>query len=156
MRDIICGMKRAFTPKQREYLEGRGESGAGVRFRDWHEWIDNLQLATGGDCPWLKSETTAMLREALHRIADLTHRVGGRAVRIGARVIEFIFEQICRYPNTLVVAVVMAAICFLVSSIPLMGWLLGPIVNAVGLGIVCVVFFGEIARNLKEELICIR
>jgi len=156
LQNIIDDMKRVFTQKDREYLEGRGGAHAGVRFWDWHEWINDLKLTTGSDCPWLKRETASELRAALHRIADWTCRVGGRAVRLGARIMEFIAVQILRYPATLVAAVVMAVLGFLASSIPILGCVLGPIVNALGVGVVGVVFLGETVRNLTESLNIIR
>jgi len=154
LQDIIDDMKRVFTQKDREYLEGRGVAHASVRFRDWHEWINSLKLTTGSDCPWFKSETAAKLRADLHRIADRTHRVGGRALRFGVRIMEFIAAQIAHYPSTLVVAVVMAAIWFLASSIPILGYILGPIVAALSVAIVGVVFLSETASNLKANFHC--
>lgn len=147
INDLVNKFKNEMTPEQMAELFGSATPHRKAKFADWHAKIDELDL-TGGPS-WMNGEIAAQLRAFLHRVVDVTHTVGGKVVRIGKRVIEWIFAFIKRYPETFTVAVVMAALSYLVSCIPFLGVILLPIMQVVAAGVVGFVFLSEYFRTVN-------
>lgn len=83
-------------------------------------------------------DTSADVKALLCDMANLTVTIGGHLVAIGRKIVSFAIELCSRYPNTIfgcVIAFIMAA---LISSVPLLGAVLGavltPLLLALGIG----------------------
>ena len=142
--DLVNKIKYTVTEEQMAELAGSAVPLTQAEFVDWHAKIDEMDMSGGP--AWLNGEVKARLREALHRIADLIREVGGRMIPIGRRILRFVLEMVKRYPGTAKALVIMAALAFLVAHIPLLNYILLPIVQAVGVVIVGLVFLYEYVR----------
>ncbi|MBQ3825150.1 MAG: hypothetical protein II811_03330 [Spirochaetaceae bacterium] len=67
------------------------------------------------------------IKDFLTAIKDVAVTVGKTIVKIGKFVLNLVFELAETFPATVKGAVVGASIGFLLSTIPLIGWILGPI-----------------------------
>lgn len=67
------------------------------------------------------------VKDFLVAIKDVTVKVGEIIVKIGKFVLNLIFKLAETFPNTIKGAVMGATIGFLLSTVPLIGWILGPI-----------------------------
>ena len=77
---------------------------------------------------WLDHQTLdAKIKDFLYKIKDITLKVGNVIVKIGKFVLNLIFDLAATFKNTIKGAVVGAVIGILLSQIPLIGWILGPI-----------------------------
>ena len=112
-------------------------------FVDWRARIDGLNFT--GSC----AELGGQLRALLYRLLQVTREVGGRVVPIGKRIVKWILEKVERYPATSAALLVMAALSYLVGSIPFLGGVLLPIAQLVAVGVVGFIFFTESCRNLR-------
>lgn len=74
---------------------------------------------------------------------------------IGERVLNWMQISVNRFPKTFKMAAILGVLAFLVAQIPILGWLLFPVVHVVGLGIVLGVFafelIGQIAHNHESK-----
>lgn len=149
--DLVNKIKYEISAEQLAELSGRATPLSEAEFVDWHERIDDLQLATSstGARTWLSGKQLAQLRALLHRIADVTRQVGGRTVCVGKRVIKWILSMIVRYPSTVAATLVMAALAFLASSVPFLGHVLLPIVQVVAVCFVGLIFISESVMGLN-------
>lgn len=149
--DLVNRIKYEVTEAQLAELAGCASPLSEVEFVDWHDRIDDLQLATSstGARTWLSGKQLAQLRALLHRIADVTRQIGGRAVCVGKRVIKWILSMIARYPSTVAATLVMAALAFLASSVPFLGSVLLSIVQVVAVCFVGLIFISESVTGLN-------
>ena len=143
--DLVNKIKYTVTEEQMAELAGSAVPLTQAEFVDWHAKIDEMDMSGGP--AWLNGEVKARLREALHRIADLIREVGGRMIPIGRRILRFVLEMVKRYPGTAKALVIMAALSFLVAHIPLLHYVLLPIVQVVGVLVVGLVFLNEHVRT---------
>ncbi len=67
----------------------------------------------------------------LMKLAKKVIRVGEIVVKIGQKVLELVIKFVSRYPNTTFGAVFGAIAGYLVSSIPIIGFVLGPLVSPI-------------------------
>jgi len=148
--DLVNKIRYEVTEEQLAELAGCATPIGDAEFVDWHDRIDNLELASGGGS-WLKGETAAQLRELLHRVVDVTRKIGGKAVRIGKRIVKWIFAMLGRFPTTVAAAVVMAALAFVIGQIPYLGVVLLPIAKLVAAGIVGLVFLNECVTGMRIQ-----
>jgi xanthosine utilization system XapX-like protein len=74
--------------------------------------------------------------------------VGGRAVRIGKRIVKWIFSLLNRYPSTVAAALVMAALAYIAAHIPVLRYVLLPIVQGVAVVLVGLIFCLESVRGV--------
>jgi hypothetical protein len=79
-------------------------------------WIDRLE------------DVSATMRNLLKELVQLTAKIGKRVLRIGKIILSALMKIISLYPNTSVGMLLGFAFGVLCSSIPFLGWLLGPIV----------------------------
>ena len=145
--DLVNKIKYEVSEQQLAELAGCAMPLSEAEFVDWHEKIDELDLAGGPS--WLNGEAAAQLRELLHRVTDLASEVGGRMVAIGKRVIKMVFEMIRRFPRTAKALLVMAVLLFVVAHVPLVGPLLQPIVATVCMFVGGLTFLDECIRNMS-------
>ena len=145
--DYVNRIKYEVTEQQLAELAGCATPLSEEEFVDWHAKIDELDLSRCG--AWSKGEVAAQLRSILHRVLDLTRMVGGRVVRIGKRIIKWIFSLLARYPSTVTAAVVMAALAFIAAHIPVIHYVLLPIVQCVAVGLVGLIFIFECVRGVN-------
>lgn len=87
----------------------------GLSSKDLKAKIDNLSIS-------------ADAKVLLFQIATKVIRVGESVINIGQKVLESVLEIIRTYPNTSFGIVFGAVAGTLVSSIPVIGWVLGPLV----------------------------
>lgn len=140
--DLVNKIKYEVTEEQMAILAGNATPLSQAEFVDWHAKIDGLNLSTGGDS-WFTGEMSAQLRALLHRIVGMVREIGGKAVPIGKRIIKWLFSVIERYPKTFKAAVIMAALAFLVAHIPIVHYLLLPIVQVVAVCVIGYIFISE-------------
>ena len=148
--DLVNKIKYEVTDEQMAELSGSATPLDEAEFVDWRAKIDDLDLSGGHD-GWFSAEMAAQLREALHRIVQTTHKIGGKVVKIGRRIIKWIFSMLERFPRTAKTLVIMAALAFLVAQIPVLHYILLPIVQIAGVFIVGNVFLSETAANAGEH-----
>ena len=80
----------------------------------------------------------AEMKAFLKTVSELTLKIGKTVLFVGRKLVEAILEGLKRYPNTAAGLVVGGILGILISSIPLVGWLLGwitPVLMAVGGGL---------------------
>lgn len=151
--DLVNKIKYEVTEEQMAELSGCATALSDFEFADWHARIDNLDLSSGhsgrsGD------EMSAQLRELLHRIVSMTREIGGRAVKIGKRIIKWIFAMLERFPRTAKALVILAALAFIVANIPLLHYILLPVVQVVGTCIIGYILLvesiGNVAVHVRE------
>ncbi|WP_170560500.1 hypothetical protein [Ruegeria lacuscaerulensis] len=80
--------------------------------------IDNLAIS-------------ADAKALLFQVATKVIRVGETVIKIGQKILETVLEVIKTYPNTTFGVVFGAIAGTLISSIPVIGWVLGPIVTPI-------------------------
>jgi hypothetical protein len=144
--DLVNKIKYEVTDEQMAELSGSATPLDEAEFIDWRAKIDDLDLSAGGHGRF-SAEMAAQLREVLHRIVQATHKIGGKVVKIGRRVIKWIFSMLDRFPRTAKMLVIMAALAFLVAQIPLLHYILLPIVQVVGVCLVGYEFLFEAVIN---------
>ena len=145
--DLVNKIKYEVTDQQLAELAGCATPLSEVEFVDWHAKIDELDLSKCGS--WSKGEVAAQLRALLHRVLDVTRMVSGRVVRIGKRIVKWIFSLLDRYPSTVSAALVMAALAFVAAHIPLLHYVLLPIVQVAAVGLVGLVFLSESVQGVN-------
>jgi hypothetical protein len=144
--DLVNKIKYEVTEEQMAELSGSATPLDEAEFVDWRAKIDDLDLSGGHD-GWFSAEMAAQLREVLHRIVQATHKIGGKIVKIGRRVIKWIFTMLERFPRTAKMLVIMASLAFLVAEIPVLHYILLPIVQIAGVFIVGNAFLSETVAN---------
>jgi hypothetical protein len=149
--DLVNKIKYEVTDEQMAELSGSATPLDEAEFVDWRAKIDDLDLSAGGHGRF-SAEMAAQLREVLHRILQATHKIGGKAVKIGRRIIKWIFSMLERFPRTAKMLVIMAALTFLVAQIPVLHYILLPIVQIAGVLIVGNVFLSETVVNVGEYM----
>lgn len=82
--------------------------------------IDQLELS---------ADAKALLRD----LARITIRVGEAVVAIGRKVVDFAFELVKAFPNTIFGVIVGLIVAALVSTVPVFGAFLAPLAVAFGL-----------------------
>ena len=147
--DLINKIKYEVSEEQMAELAGCATPLSEAEFVDWHEKIDDLPLGSGRVRSWLNGRRIRQLRELMHRIADVTCRIGGKAVRIGKRVIKWIFSLLERHPATVKAMLVMAAIAFLVAHVPLLHYVLLPLVQIAAVWVISYAFISETVANMS-------
>ena len=144
--DLVNKIKYEVSEQQLAELAGEATPLTEAEFVDWHERIDELRL-TG-----VKGKTAAQLRAFLHRVLDVTRIVGGEVVRIGRRIVRWILSMVNRFPNTMAAAIILAAVVFVVGSIPYLGPILMPIAELVGavaiLSVLGLEVIGQFSRTI--------
>jgi hypothetical protein len=78
-------------------------------------------------------EMSADAKALLRDLARITIRVGEVVVAIGRKVVDFAFELIKAFPNTLFGVIVGLIVAALVASVPVIGAMLAPVVVAFGI-----------------------
>jgi len=149
--DLVNRIKYEVTEEQLAELAGCATPLSKAEFVDWEARIDDLDLSKGPS--WTRGEVAAQLREFLHRVLGRTYKVGGRAVAVGKRIVKFVLSLLDRYPITLAAAVVMAALCFVVASVPYLGVVLLPVAKLAGVCVVGMIAFGESLHNLDAAVV---
>lgn len=86
----------------------------------------------------------ARIKSFLIKIKSVVVKVGGRIIRFGRFVINFITDIAAIFENTIRGAVVGACLGLLLSQVPLIGWLLGPI------AVTTFTFIGSLAGFSKD------
>ena len=76
-------------------------------------------------------DISADAKVILLQLATKVVRIGETVVKIGQKVLELVFKFIARYPNTTFGIVFGAIAGTLVSSIPIVGFVLGPLVSPI-------------------------
>lgn len=92
------------------------------------------EISLSGSALKAKIDNLAISADAkalLYQFSKQVIRVGEKAVKIGQKVLETILDVIKAYPNTTFGAVFGAVAGTLVASIPLIGWVLGPVVTPI-------------------------
>lgn len=151
--DLVNKLKYEVTEEQMAELSGCATPLTQAEFCDWHAKIDDLDLSRSstGERSWLSGSQIAQLRELLHRIVNMTTKIGGRAVNVGKRVLKWLFALIERYPSTVAATIVMSALAFVVAHIPVLRYVLLPIVQVVAVGLVGFIFLSEGIQKVKFE-----
>ena len=94
--------------------------------RDIFDFFENIELS-------------ADLKALLTKILDVTIQIGDATLHIGKKILEFIYLFVKKFPNTSVGIVVGSVLGMLISSIPvigfILGWMMPPLCIALGLGI---------------------
>ncbi len=105
-------------------------------FETYEDLIDSLTV----EAKW---------KDRLKDILRLVFVVGKRIVEIGKRIIEVILAVAKKYPKTAITFAIGCVLSLLISNIPLLGALLGPLV----MGITCVVTFGVFLTEALQKSI---
>lgn len=84
--------------------------------RELHNSLDRLALP-------------ADAKVLMGRLLDTTATVAGRIIEVGRRILSFVLEMMRTYPGTTLGVLVGLTLTSLVGSIPLLGFVLGPIVG---------------------------
>jgi len=82
------------------------------------KFIDNLNVS-------------ADVKALLHSFSKATLRIGERIVKIGRKIIEFVGKVFREFPNASFGLIFGAIAGFLISSIPILGLVLGPLVTPI-------------------------
>ncbi|NIJ17517.1 hypothetical protein [Sphingobium vermicomposti] len=93
---------------------------------------------------WEKLPTKRELARQLDRVAmsadakvlmgkllETTMEVAGKIIEVGRRIMAFVLELFRRFPNTTFGAAIGLTLSFLISSIPLAGLVLGPLLGPI-------------------------
>lgn len=80
-----------------------------------------------------RMEMSADAKALLRDLARITIRVGEVVVAIGRKVVDFAFELMKAFPNSIFGVIVGLIVAALVSSVPVIGALLAPLAVAFGL-----------------------
>ena len=110
----------------------------------------------------VSSEVASIIREILLDLRNVTKVIGGVVVEYGKKVLDFIFENIKKYPNVatglLIIAILHGIKSYLLGSIPLVGGLASAAANfallPIDLCVFAVSFIKDIIGHKQyEELI---
>ncbi|ANI78139.1 hypothetical protein EP837_01727 [Sphingobium sp. EP60837] len=82
--------------------------------RELHSRLDHLALP-------------ADAKVLMGRLLETTATVAGRIIEVGRRILSFVLEMVRSFPGTTLGALVGLTVTSLVGSIPLLGFVLGPI-----------------------------
>ena len=74
-------------------------------------------------------EVPSEAKSILYSLRSFTVEIGGVLVKIGKRVLEVLLYVLEKYPATVIGTLVGAVLGYMVSTIPIIGWLLSPIVT---------------------------
>jgi hypothetical protein len=81
-----------------------------------HKWLENQNLS-------------ADAKAIIAKLVDTTIAVGGKVIAIGRKVLSSVGRLMQQFPNTSFGLVVGSALAFLIGSIPVVGWVLGPLLS---------------------------
>lgn len=84
--------------------------------RELHRKLDRLALP-------------ADAKVLMGKLLDTTAEVAGQIIEVGRRILAFVLDLFKRYPATTLGAIVGLTVTMLVSSIPFIGVILGPLVG---------------------------
>jgi hypothetical protein len=94
-------------------------------------------------------KTPEWLKRLLLAIRDSTVWFGGQLVATGKNFVEIVLECLGRYPTTASVVIITAGLVWITSHVPVLAWLLMPVVSAVGCAIALSVFSFEAWLNAR-------
>lgn len=107
---------------------------AGNQVIDWNDLPTSRQLREQID----HLDISADAKVILLRVSETTMDIGGRLVAIGRRIVAFALNLVRQFPNLAFCIIVAFVISALLTSIPLLGTLLGifvtPLITAAGVG----------------------
>lgn len=101
-----------------------------------------------------KLNISADAKHALFALSRITLKAGEYVIRIGRKIIDFILRLFDEYPNMAFGALFGAVVGFLFSSIPVIGFVLGPVITplAVALGLAAGYFDDMRVRRLDADV----
>ncbi|WP_412555278.1 hypothetical protein [Shimia sp. MIT1388] len=76
-------------------------------------------------------DVSADVKALLYKFTTKAVRVGEKVIKIGQKILETIIRVISEYPNTTFGFIFGAIAGTLVGSVPLVGWVLGPLVTPI-------------------------
>ncbi len=94
------------------------------------------------------------VKALLGRMASLTLEIGGVVLQVGREFLELVFTLMRRYPNTTFYTLMGVSLGFLISSIPVLGWLLGWLIQPlfIALGLVMGLVLDFQAQRLQRQI----
>jgi len=98
--------------------------------------LDNINVS---------SETKAILNE----VKNMVINIGGKLIKIGLKIIETIIFLLKKYPNTVMGLIIGLAFGLLLSSVPLVGWIIGPVVTPLSAALGLAVGYMQDVGNVK-------
>ena len=118
-----------------------------IKSKRWYsDYIDNL-------------ECNADVKNALKAILDVTDKCGETILHIGRIVVHIAISVAQKYPNTITGAILGWVISILVKSVPLLGWLIGPLLTPILVAVPAFMGFladiggvNQLKTNIKEVL----
>ena len=103
-----------------------------------------------------KLPVSADAKSLLFSFAKAAIQIGERIVKIGKKILSLIFTMCKEYPSTTFGAIFGATVGLLISSIPVLGFILGPIalplliIVGIGVGAIEDIKDKMLARKIKE------
>jgi ElaB/YqjD/DUF883 family membrane-anchored ribosome-binding protein len=98
------------------------------------------------------------IKSVLEKVSEHVSELGNWSFKIGHKIVEIAISFVKRYPNASAGLLIGAVIGLVISSIPvvgfLIGWLVTPLLAAMGLGIGCWMDIKdkELQSKIKEEV----
>jgi len=96
---------------------------------------------------------SADAKSALYAVSKATLRIGQTVVKIGRKIIDCIVKLIEEFPTAGLGLIIGGILGFLVGAIPVLGFLLGPIVTPIFMAIGIV---GGVAMDIHDKLLAKR
>ena len=109
-------MEANLTPQQIQELNASCKSD-----EEYHDWIDNFE---GMDA----TLTTKTVKDILKKVVNVTVQAGKLVFKMGKVILENVIKIVRAFKNTIAGMVAGFVIGTIFSTIPLIGWALGPIV----------------------------
>lgn len=94
---------------------------------DWEKLPTKRDLARQLDRVSMPADAKVLIGKLL----ETTTEVAGKIIDVGRRIMAFVLELFRRFPNTAFGTVIGLTLSFLISSIPLAGLVLGPLLGPI-------------------------
>lgn len=126
---------------------------AQLRTRDFSQFLADLP-SRNKITNWLEGQNlSADAKILVLKLVDTSIEVGGQIISIGRKILSTVAWLLKQYPNTSFGLVIGAVMSFLIGSIPLFGWILGPLLSpillAFGIGMGAVADFQVIKLKAR-------
>lgn len=96
------------------------------------EWLQSFNLSEQNILKVIDNlDISADWKQRLHKVTRITIKAGTTVLWIGCKILEQVLLLLRTFPNTGFGLIFAALVGTLVSSIPIIGWVLGPVVTPI-------------------------